>query len=158
MSQIFLINISGDDRPGLMSELSEVLVSLDAQILDIGQAIIHAELSLGMLVRVDQAVDEEYLSAKISENSKMPDFRLTVSVIENDKYQDWVNESGKKRFILTLLSKKSDSQMLSTTSSLTRAYNLNIDTVRRLTDRNSINQSDSKVCIEIRLRGFLNNP
>ena len=158
MSQIFLINISGDDRPGLMSELSDVLVSLDAQILDIGQAIIHAELSLGMLVRVDQAVDEEYLSAKISENSKMPDIRLTVSLIEDDKYQDWVNESGKKRFILTLLSKKSDSQMLSTTSSLTRAYNLNIDTVRRLTDRNSINLSDSKVCIEIRLRGFLNNP
>ena len=106
LSQIFLINISGDDRPGLMSELSDVLVSLDAQILDIGQAIIHAELSLGMLVRVDQAVDEEYLSAKISENSKMPDIRLTVSLIEDDKYQDWVNESEKKRFILTLLSKK----------------------------------------------------
>ena len=155
MDQIFLISISGDDRPGLMADLCEVLVSLEAQILDIGQAIIHSELVLGLLVRTHEALNEEDLVSIISENSELSSIRLTISLVEDDKYKEWVKESGKKRFILTLLSKESDSQMLRATSSLTRSHDLNIDTIRRLTDRNSVNLAESKVCIEMRLRGLL---
>ncbi len=155
MNQIFLINISGDDRPGLMADLCEVLVSLEAQILDIGQAIIHSELALGMLVRTRQNISKDDLASIISNNSEFSAIRLTISLIDNQRYEEWVNESGKKRFILTLLSKESDSQMLRATSLLTRSHQLNIDTVRRLTDRNSVNLAESKICIEIRLRGLL---
>ena len=155
MDQIFLISISGDDRPGLMADLCEVLVSLEAQILDIGQAIIHSELALGLLVRTHEALNEDDLVSIISENSELGSIRLTISLVEDDKYKEWVKESGKKRFILTLLSKESDSQMLRATSSLTRSHDLNIDTIRRLTDRNSVNLAESKVCIEMRLRGRL---
>ena len=155
MDQIFLISISGDDRPGLMADLCEVLVSLEAQILDIGQAIIHSELALGLLVRTNEALNEDDLVSIISENSELGSIRLTISLVEDDKYKEWVKESGKKRFILTLLSKESDSQMLRATSSLTRSHDLNIDTIRRLTDRNSVNLAESKVCIEMRLRGLL---
>ena len=155
MDQIFLISISGDDRPGLMADLCEVLVSLEAQILDIGQAIIHSELALGLLVRTHEALNEDDLVSIISENSELSSIRLTISLVEDDKYKEWVKESGKKRFILTLLSKASDSQMLRATSSLTRSHDLNIDTIRRLTDRNSVNLAESKVCIEMRLRGLL---
>ena len=155
MDQIFLISISGDDRPGLMADLCEVLVSLEAQILDIGQAIIHSELALGLLVRTNEALNEDDLVSIISENSELSSIRLTISLVEDDKYKEWVKESGKKRFILTLLSKASDSQMLRATSSLTRSHDLNIDTIRRLTDRNSVNLAESKVCIEMRLRGRL---
>jgi len=155
LDQIFLISISGDDRPGLMADLCEVLVSLEAQILDIGQAIIHSELALGLLVRTHEALNEDDLVSIISENSELSSIRLTISLVEDDKYKEWVKESGKKRFILTLLSKASDSQMLRATSSLTRSHDLNIDTIRRLTDRNSVNLAESKVCIEMRLRGRL---
>ena len=155
MDQIFLISISGDDRPGLMADLCEVLVSLEAQILDIGQAIIHSELALGLLVRTHEVLNEDDLVSIISENSELGSIRLTISLVEDDKYKEWVKESGKKRFILTLLSKASDSQMLRATSSLTRSHDLNIDTIRRLTDRNSVNLAESKVCIEMRLRGRL---
>ena len=155
MDQIFLISISGDDRPGLMADLCEVLVSLEAKILDIGQAIIHSELALGLLVRTHEALNEDDLVSIISENSELGSIRLTISLVEDDKYKEWVKESGKKRFILTLLSKESDSQMLRATSSLTRSHDLNIDTIRRLTDRNSVNLAESKVCIEMRLRGRL---
>ena len=124
MDQIFLISISGDDRPGLMADLCEVLVSLEAKILDIGQAIIHSELALGLLVRTHEALNEDDLVSIISENSELGSIRLTISLVEDDKYKEWVKESGKKRFILTLLSKESDSQMLRATSSLTRSHDL----------------------------------
>ena len=50
-----LIRITGKDRSGLTSEIMGVLAKYDAQILDIGQADIHATLSLGILIRIDEA-------------------------------------------------------------------------------------------------------
>ena len=47
--ELILINISGEDRPGLTSALTEILAKYEANILDIGQADIHHTLSLGIL-------------------------------------------------------------------------------------------------------------
>ncbi len=51
--ELILINISGSDRPGVTSALTEILAKYDARILDIGQADIHHYLSLGILIRTD---------------------------------------------------------------------------------------------------------
>ena len=50
--EIFLLNISGQDKPGLTSSLTSVLAQYDAKVLDIGQANIHETLSLGMLFEI----------------------------------------------------------------------------------------------------------
>ena len=47
---LILINISGDDRPGLTAEITALLSAFNADILDVGQAVIHNHLSLGILV------------------------------------------------------------------------------------------------------------
>ena len=44
-NEIILINISGDDKPGVTTALAEVLARYEAFILDIGQADIHHTLS-----------------------------------------------------------------------------------------------------------------
>ena len=49
-----LVNITGQDRPGLTAMVTEILARHKAQILDIGQADIHATLSLGILIRIDE--------------------------------------------------------------------------------------------------------
>ncbi len=49
--EIILINISGDDRPGVTSSLTSILGKYNATILDIGQANIHQSLSLGILFK-----------------------------------------------------------------------------------------------------------
>ena len=45
-----LINVSGQDKPGLTHSLMEILIEYNVGILDIGQAMIHDTLSLGILV------------------------------------------------------------------------------------------------------------
>src|SRR5690606_11946072 len=52
VSQVFLVTVSGADKPGITSLLTERLRPLGARILDIGQAVIHRTLSLGLLVEV----------------------------------------------------------------------------------------------------------
>ena len=49
-----LVSITGQDRPGLTASVMEILARHDAQILDIGQADIHATLSLGILIRINE--------------------------------------------------------------------------------------------------------
>ena len=49
--ELILINISGEDRPGVTASLTEILARHEAQILDIGQADIHHQLSLGIMFR-----------------------------------------------------------------------------------------------------------
>ena len=48
--EIIQINISGADKPGMTSSLTEILARYDASILDIGQANIHQSLTLGILI------------------------------------------------------------------------------------------------------------
>ena len=52
MGEIILLNVTGEDHPGLTAALTETLARHGASILDIGQAVIHDHLSLGMLLEV----------------------------------------------------------------------------------------------------------
>ena len=69
-NDITLITVSGEDKPGISSLLLGVLAEHNAIILDIGQAVIHETLSLGILVQVpdDQnwntVADELFSSAR----------------------------------------------------------------------------------------------
>ena len=54
MKEILLINISGEDRPGLTAAIAEVLAEFDVNVLDVGQAVIHDGLSLGLLVELPE--------------------------------------------------------------------------------------------------------
>ena len=47
--EISQINISGEDKPGMTSSLTDILARYDAFILDIGQANIHLSLTFGIL-------------------------------------------------------------------------------------------------------------
>jgi len=68
VSEILLINVSGDDKPGITRAVSKVLFEHGCDILDIGQAVIHDSLNLGMLAKIPQhqgvsLVQKEILSS-----------------------------------------------------------------------------------------------
>jgi phosphoserine phosphatase len=48
-NEIILLNISGQDKPGLTSSLTSVLAEFGAKVLDMGQATLHETLCGGML-------------------------------------------------------------------------------------------------------------
>ena len=53
-TELILIRITGEDRPGLTASVTEILAKYDATILDIGQADIHNTLSLGILCKTEE--------------------------------------------------------------------------------------------------------
>lgn len=53
-TELILIRVTGEDRPGLTASVTEILAKYDATILDIGQADIHNTLSLGILFKSEE--------------------------------------------------------------------------------------------------------
>lgn len=149
-----LINVSGQDKPGLMASLTAILREFDGRLLDIGQAVIHSDLALGILVRLQQQVSQE-CQRRLQEQAQLAGSQLRISVVTDQQYSDWLQASGQPRFILTLLAIGDGSAPLHAVSTLTHKFALNIDTMRRLTDRGSAAQGDrgERFCVEMRLRG-----
>ena len=115
-TELILIRITGEDRPGLTASVTEILAKYDATILDIGQADIHNTLSLGILCKT-----EEQHSGFIMKELLFKASSLGVTVrfypITAKEYEDWVNMQGKNRYILTLLSNWKEKSISSSVAS-----------------------------------------
>ena len=62
MADILLITVSGEDQPGLTAGITAILAGHQVNVLDIGQAVIHATLSMGVLVEIPEDCDRDGLS------------------------------------------------------------------------------------------------
>ena len=51
-NELILINLQGPDKPGQTARITGVLENHKVDILDIGQAVIHNDLSLSMLISI----------------------------------------------------------------------------------------------------------
>ena len=154
-SELILINITGADRIGLTSELMEVLARYDATVLDIGQADIHHNLSMGILFMTDSHKSGDILKELLF---KTNDLKVQVSfkVVPDEEYNEWVNRQGKNRYIITILGRKITAKQIAATARVIADQNMNIETITRLTGRIPLDESVRplrKACIEFSVRG-----
>ena len=149
---IVLINVSGRDKPGLMSVLTGILAKYGARLLDMGQAVIHEDLALGILVSVPSEASGELVKDTMFGANEVGS-TVRISNVSQQEYRAWLEASGQTRYIITLLATGPGSQALHAVSTLTRRFDLNIDTARRLTDRGASQTEQSKFCLEMRVRG-----
>ncbi|WP_347330641.1 phosphoserine phosphatase SerB [Marinimicrobium locisalis] len=156
MKDIVLINVFGDDRPGVTSSLAGELARFGASILDIGQAVIHDDLALGMLVALDrERITPDNLRAAISDVAERLSVRVRFEHIEHKRYQEWVEQQGKPRHIVTLLSRQVTAEQIAEVTAVTVRHGLNIDHINRLSGRVPLESLDrhSSACVEFSVRG-----
>lgn len=155
MREIVLINITGEDRPGLTAAITGVLASNGVNILDIGQAAIHGVLSLGFLVEIPQA---ELVSAVLKDLQPLiakEGLQLRFDPISEEHYQRWVHEQSQIRHVVTLMSRQVTAHELQRVTSVISQHGLNIEQTDRLSGRVPLDASteSSKSCIELRVCG-----
>ena len=160
MRQIILINVSGADKPGLTSSIADILSREQIQILDIGQAVIHDTLSLGILVEVPAGAESSPVLKDVLFRTHELGMQARFTPIDEASYMAWVAGQGKPRHIITLLARKLSAKHLARTTSIISRYNMNIDRIERLSGRVPLGElpPDSKACIEISARGPLEDP
>ncbi|WP_272700993.1 phosphoserine phosphatase SerB [Desulfovibrio sp. Fe33] len=154
MEKIILVHVTGGDRPGLTAELSDVLASYEVDVLDIGQVVIHNFLTLGILIRLpanSQPVLKDLLF-------KAHELGVTMKLhpLDEDKYNSWVGEAHRPRYIITLLARSVSAAQIAAITKVVSEAGLNIDTIYRLSGRVPLDCNDyecSRGCVEFTVRG-----
>lgn len=153
--ELIMINITGADRPGVTAALSEILAQYDAQILDIGQADIHHNLTLGLLIKTDSSVSGEIMKEMLFKAYELQ-IKVRFSPVEEADYEKWVGMQGKNRWIITILGRRLTARHIALVSRVIADQNLNIDGIQRLTGRQPLDEPEKalqKSCVEFSVRG-----
>lgn len=153
--ELIMISITGADQPGVTAALSEIIASHDAQILDIGQADIHHNLSLGMLIKTESSRSGDILKDLLFKGYEL-NVRVKFSPVEPEDYNRWVKSQGKNRWIITLLGRSIASRHIAAVSKVIADQKLNIDGIQRLTGRIPLDETEEplrKACVEFSVRG-----
>jgi phosphoserine phosphatase len=155
MREIILVRVTGQDRPGITAALSAVLARHNVNVLDIGQAVIHENLSWGMLIDIPQ---EAYSSPVVKEllfTAHELDLDIRFAPVTEEDYTRWADGRGIPRYIITLLARHLNSSHIAWISETTRQYGLNIDLIQRLSGRPALNNLDQtrQVAVEFWVRG-----
>jgi len=154
-NDIFLLNISGPDKPGLTSSLTSVLADYDAKVLDIGQANIHDTLSLGMLFEIQSGEKSSAVQKDLLFKAYELGITAKFTPITLDDYEHWVGLQGKDRYIVTILGEKLAAEQITEVTKVISDKNLNIDSIKRLTGRLSLVREEEypRASIQLSIRG-----
>ena len=94
-SEIILLNINGEDKPGLTAALTDILAKHGAFILDIGQSDIHRNLSLGILFKSMHDNSGEIMKDLLFKAYEMG-VNVRFTPITAERYSNWVGAAGQE--------------------------------------------------------------
>ena len=152
--EIILININGTDRPGVTAALTEILAKNNAVILDIGQADIHNNLSLGILFQSSEGNSGDILKELLFKSYEL-DVNIRFNPITEEAYNQWVSMQGKNRYIITILGRKLTARHIAGVTRFVADQDINIDDIKRLTGRIPLDENarTPKASVEFSVRG-----
>ena len=152
--EIILININGTDRPGVTAALTEILAKNNAVILDIGQADIHNNLSLGILFQSSEGNSGDILKELLFKSYEL-DVNIRFNPINEEAYNQWVSMQGKNRYIITILGRKLTARQIAGVTRIVADQDMNIDDIKRLTGRIPLDENarTPKASVEFSVRG-----
>ncbi|MFW1972441.1 phosphoserine phosphatase SerB [Acinetobacter bereziniae] len=135
MREIILISFLGPDQPNQFTRLMQVLSVHSLQILDVGQAVIHNQLTLGIVVSSNDQTATALAMKDILILAH--DIGLTVRFkpISGTEYDQWVSEGGRTRYIVTALAPELTAAHLQAVTNIVSSQGFNIETVTRLSGR-----------------------
>lgn len=157
MNHILLITLSGGDQAGVTAGLTSILARHSVNILDIGQAVIHSTLTLGLLVELSSDTPSEEVVTEIQAFAVDRGLRVVTDKVSGESYNQWVDAQGMSRYIITLLARKITSDQIARVTSVISSHGLNIQGINRLSGRIPMGKlpAQSKACVEFSARGSL---
>ena len=152
--ELILLNINGTDRLGVTAKLTEILAQNNANILDIGQADIHNNLSLGILIQCDASTSGEILKELLFKSYELG-VNIRFKPISPEEYSKWVSMQGRNRYIVTILGRKLTAKQIAGVSRIIAEQDMNIDDIKRLTGRIPLDENERtpKASGEFSVRG-----
>lgn len=150
---VVLLQFSGADRPGLAAALTDLLARHQAEILDIGQAVVHQSLSLGILIAAPADEDMAALKAALTARAHELGLQLHVARVRPDALATGGHDEAQGQFIVTLLGRAITAQHLARVTAILAAHPMNIDRIERLSGSISAADVATNACLELTVSG-----
>lgn len=155
-SRVLHIDITGPDKAGVTHSLTGILSRGGVRILDIGQAVIHDALALGMLVELTDEVKSSSLLTDLLLQAHQLGVNIRFTAISNDEYAAWVRAQGKGRYIISILGPSLTAAHLAAVSGVIAGAGLNIDRIDRLSSRVPLDANGvARMCVEFSASGSM---
>lgn len=158
--EIILINVAGDDRPGVTRALSSILAEYGATVLDVGQAVIHELLTLGLLVEIPEGARSGPVLKDLLFLAHQLEMKIRFTPISETDYSHWVSQQGKARHTITVLGRKLMAEHIVAVTTVLADHDLNIDMIHRLSGRLPLQRDEHTpyACVEFSVRGSPRDP
>ena len=153
-TRVLHIDITGHDHPGVTHSLTAILARANVRILDIGQAVIHEALALGLLVELTDEMKSSTLLTDLLLEAHRLGVQIRFTAVTNDEYDAWVLAQGKGRHIVSVLGPALTAAQLEAVSGVIARAGLNIDRIDRLSGRVPLDSNGlGRTCVEFSTSG-----
>lgn len=155
MAEILLVNMVGTDRPGLTHAVTSILAEYEVRILDIGQAVIHDHLSLGMLIQVPRGGESYEALKQLLFKAHELGLSIRFTPVPDDEYNEWVGRQSQERTIITVLGRTITAEVMSRVTLVLCQHGLNIEKIGRLSQRIPLATptDEQRSCVEFSVLG-----
>ncbi len=155
-SEAILIHFSGPDAPGLTAGVTAILAGHNVSILDIGQAVVHETLALGMLVEIPAGTDFAPLKSALLSRAHELGLQAHCKKIPQSAVKHWLQglrHDHFVHFIITVLGRSITFRQIARISAIVAAHGMNIDRIERLSGQLASTGSTENACIELSISG-----
>lgn len=153
LGKVILIHFSGHDHPGLTSELTSILTRHRVNLLDIGQAVVHEALSLGILIEVLPDSRLTALKTALTERAHELNLQARFTTVRPDSLKHWLHGLHQHHFIITMLGRSITAEHLARVTGIIAGHGMNVDRIERLSGQLSPGDSPGDACVELAISG-----
>ena len=153
MREIVLINVTGNDRPGLTAAITAVVAGSAAQLLDVQQSLLHGALSLALLVQTESAEQGAALRKDMLFAADNQGVQALFTAFSAADLEAWQAGAATARQVITLMGRQVSAEALHQVSELAVAAGLQLQRIERLSAPVAAPSLASKACVELHLNG-----
>ncbi|HEY6447945.1 MAG TPA: phosphoserine phosphatase SerB [Acidobacteriaceae bacterium] len=154
-SEAVLVHFSGHDAPGLTAALTGILAEYEISVLDIGQAVVHETLSLGILIEVSDHAILTALKAALHSRAHELGLQTRFRTIPRIALRHWIGGLHHNHFIITILGRSIAALELARVSAIIAGHGMNVDRIERLSGQLTPGDVPSNACVELAVSGDL---
>jgi phosphoserine phosphatase len=153
LGKAVLIHFSGHDHPGLTAELTSTLARHQIRILDIGQAVVHEALSLGILIELPGDSRLTALKTELVVRGHELNLQVRFRSVKPDSLRHWLHGLDQHHFIITVLGRSITAEHLARVTAIIAAHEMTVDRIDRLSGQLSPENVSAGGCVELAISG-----
>ena len=156
MAHLLLMSFLGPDQPNQFNRLMRVLDRHELHVLDVGQAVIHDQLTLGIVAQAPSIEAQALAMREMLLISQEIGLTVRFKPIEDAEHQRWVSEGGQRKYIVTVMARDLSAAKLAVATSVISKHGFNIVNLSRLSQREGLGGSGAMSCFEFEVKGGSN--